>query len=84
MDKSWIVHGPQGCGKTRNAKVIAKALGLRHIRDDWDGRRKTFATTDTLHITHELPEWAEQNRRVLTYTEAMRRAGHQLTNGEKE
>lgn len=71
--KSWIVYGPQGCGKTRNAKTIAKELGLRHIRDEWCGRRETFEACDTLHITNNLPRWAEKNRRVLTYAEAMKR-----------
>lgn len=74
MQKSWIVYGPQGCGKTRNAKTIAKSLGLSHIRDDWNGKFASFARTNTLHITNDLPEWAKDNRRVLTYTEAMTRA----------
>lgn len=71
MNKSWIVYGPQGCGKTRNAKAIAKRLGLGKVRDGWDGRKHTFALTDTLHLTNEIPAWAKDNRRVLTYAEAM-------------
>ena len=33
--KSWLVYGPEGCGKTRNARAIANALGLTDILDDW-------------------------------------------------
>lgn len=74
-EKSWIVYGPQGCGKTLHAKAIAKALGLDHIVDDWDGSRSTLKLTNTLHITHHLPRWVEESgvRRVLTFDEAMRR-----------
>ena len=69
--KSWIVHGPQGCGKTVNARRIADALGLRDVRDDWDGRHRSFRLTDTLHLTHELPEWTGQIRRVMGFERAM-------------
>lgn len=72
MNKSWIVYGPQGCGKTRNAKAIAKGLGLSQIHDGWDGSKQTFSTMDTLHLTNELPAWAKENRRVLAYAEAMK------------
>lgn len=27
----YIIHGPQGCGKTRNAEAFAKMLNARHI-----------------------------------------------------
>lgn len=36
-----IIYGPQGCGKTTNAKSLARHLGLTHIIDDGeheDGR----------------------------------------------
>lgn len=31
MTKSIIVHGPKGCGKTRDGAAIAKALGLSRV-----------------------------------------------------
>jgi hypothetical protein len=37
MNKSIIVYGPQGCGKTRWAERIAKHFGLATVVDDWDG-----------------------------------------------
>lgn len=33
MNASIIVHGPQGCGKTRNAERMRKALGLSRVID---------------------------------------------------
>lgn len=32
---STIIYGPQGCGKTSNAKALAQHLGLSNIIDDW-------------------------------------------------
>ena len=34
---SVIVHGPAGCGKTRNAQFIANYLNLTYIFDAYDG-----------------------------------------------
>ena len=33
-----VVHGPQGCGKTTNAKRIMDAYGLHTLVDGWDGQ----------------------------------------------
>jgi len=32
---SVIVYGPQGCGKTSNAKVLAQHFGFSNIKDNW-------------------------------------------------
>lgn len=32
---SAIIYGPQGCGKTSNAKALAQYLGLGNIIDNW-------------------------------------------------
>lgn len=37
MGNFIILHGPQGCGKTRYAERIAKHLGRDKIVDDWNG-----------------------------------------------
>ena len=34
IEKSVIVYGPQGCGKTRNAEAILKHFNLRQVLDD--------------------------------------------------
>jgi len=36
VNRSIIVHGPQACGKTRNAVAIARHYGLSTILDDQD------------------------------------------------
>lgn len=67
--KSWLVHGPEGCGKTRNARAIADALGLPDILDDWQPGMP-WPTTKTLVLTnHSLP--ADAGVRVLTFEQAM-------------
>jgi DNA polymerase III gamma/tau subunit len=73
--KSWILYGPQGSGKTLNARAIADHLNLLCISDDWDGHEKTFMPFGTLHITNCLPEWAEHRRRILDIGNAVRLLG---------
>lgn len=33
-----IIHGPQGCGKTRHAQAMAALFRCSQIVEDWDGR----------------------------------------------
>ena len=70
-EKSYIVYGPPSCGKTRNAKAIAKVLGLRQVIDGWGGDESGYRLFNTLHLTNTLPAWAVENRRVLTFDAAM-------------
>ncbi len=37
MCKPVIVVGPQGSGKTRNAKAFMRAFGCSRLVDEWDG-----------------------------------------------
>lgn len=49
-----IVHGPQGCGKTRHAGVLAKHFGVARIIDEW--RPGDPIEPDTLHLSQmEVP-----------------------------
>ena len=75
MEKSWIVYGPQGTGKTLHASAICKALGLDPKRtiDEWDGRQCSFKPAGTLHLTTHLPAWAEGSRRALSIEQALAR-----------
>lgn len=50
MNKSVIVYGPQGCGKTRWADRIAKNFGLDVIVDDWGC--SVFSPHCTLYLTN--------------------------------
>ncbi len=81
MNKSYVVYGPQGCGKTRNAKRIAKALGLNAILDDFDGKQP-LPRTDTLALTNVVPPRIADARRVLSFEQAMCEvARHERTQG---
>jgi tRNA A37 N6-isopentenylltransferase MiaA len=46
-----IVSGPQGCGKTRHAAMLAKLYGCQSIVDDWYPGMRTVS--GALHLTHE-------------------------------
>lgn len=68
--KSWIVYGPQGCGKTRNAKVLANALKLNIICDDWRPDQRA-SITDHLILTQDRPQ-EDTCLRVMSYDDAMK------------
>ncbi len=65
-----IVYGPQACGKTRNARAIADALGLPDILDDWH-QRMPAPTTKTLVLTNETGPFQQFTRRALSFEQAM-------------
>jgi len=69
---SVIVHGPQACGKTRNARALAAALGCNKILDDWDGR--TPIPHGALVLTSDEPPF-EARAKVLSFAAACKRAG---------
>lgn len=53
MNKSVIVYGPQGCGKTRHAKGIAAHFGLTKVveADELVARSEKFDKAGTLYFT---------------------------------
>lgn len=67
--KSWLVHGPERCGKTRNAQAIAAALGLTEIVDDWQPGQPMPRTKALVLTNHSLPD--DAGPRVLTFDQAM-------------
>lgn len=68
--RSCLVHGPVGCGKTRNAKAIAKALGLSQILDDWQAGAPV-PLLDTLVLTSADNPARYFKGRLMTYDQAM-------------
>lgn len=38
MNNAVVIHGPQGCGKTRHAAALAAHFGDARVVDDWNGR----------------------------------------------
>lgn len=68
---SWLVHGPQGCGKTTNAKRIAERLHLSTIIDDWQPG-DPWCPTDCLILTSSSgPYPPPVAGRVISYDAAM-------------
>lgn len=77
-EKSWLVHGPQACGKSSNAQAIAKALGLIDIRDDWQPGMPV-AITGGLYLTNSEGPFEPFTRRILPYETAMQIVEGNLT-----
>lgn len=73
VNRSYIVHGPTGCGKTRNAERMAAALGLTKVQDNWSPMDQVFEPFDTLYLTASEGPWPDQARHVLSFAEAMGR-----------
>jgi adenylate kinase family enzyme len=75
MNKSVIVFGPAGCGKTTNAVRLAQHFGLNKIADEADlSSQPTHRgwELDTLYLVQERPTWApEEARRVIEFYDAM-------------
>ena len=69
--RSVIVYGPQACGKTRNARAIADALGLKDIRDNWF-HGTPIPRFDALVLTSDEPPFSiPKTVTALSFTEAM-------------
>lgn len=71
MNKSVIVYGPPGCGKTTNAQRIATALGLAKIHDNWEPLDRQLAPFNTLHLTNSEGPWPTHVRRVAHFDAVM-------------
>lgn len=67
--KSWLVYGPEGCGKTKNAQAIAAALGLTEIVDGWLPG-DPVPPRKALLLSTEAPDFPT-HKRVLTFDQAM-------------
>jgi len=75
MEKSIVVYGPQGCGKTRNAKRIAAHFRLTKIveADDALLRGEKFIKSGTLYLTcltkSEIDQVFPDFRHVVAFTD---------------
>ncbi|EQM70019.1 hypothetical protein QYE80_27385 [Pseudomonas tohonis] len=68
--RSVLVQGPEGCGKTRNSKAIAAALGLTDIRDDWNPG-VPINIWNTLHLTNPDHSHKRFSGYTISYDQAM-------------
>jgi hypothetical protein len=84
MPTSIIVYGPQGCGKTRHAKVLARHFDLPKVLDTGvDGvtlaRLPHTAFSNTLVLTCEdpgaLPAQQRGQFQLIPYADAAKAAG---------
>lgn len=70
---SIVVYGPQGCGKTRNAQRLKKALGLSTVVDDWKyGFTRGWPRKGALLLFIEPPP-EHFTLPAMTFAEAMRK-----------
>jgi hypothetical protein len=76
-----VVFGPQGCGKARNAKRLARAFGLSKIVDDFDGSERVPAT-DTLVLSNLPDSHFREMRRAYPFADAMRSVARFEKSGE--
>lgn len=70
----YIIHGPQGCGKTRNAHAIAEFFGCALVVDPApENATELLATKDTLFVTNmeSIPTSWLSNARVMHFDVAM-------------
>lgn len=68
--RSVLVQGPEGCGKTRDSKAIAAALGLTDIRDDWNPELP-IKSWNTLYLTNPDHTHKRFSGYTITYDQAM-------------
>lgn len=71
-NKTIIVYGPQGCGKSHNAGRIARAFGLDRVIDEWEPGDPAPPKQGALVLTHETPDTASSRRyRVFSFADVM-------------
>lgn len=67
-----VVYGPPGCGKTHNAPLIMKALGLQHVMEADDLHGRPYPRYRALLLTNVRPP-ASYRGQVMSFDEAMGR-----------
>ena len=73
MSNIVVVHGPQGCGKTRNAQVLAAHFGCCRAEEDWNGADPLPA--GTLALTSARRITPPRRALVISFDAAMVEAG---------
>lgn len=72
--KSIVVFGAKGTGKTTNSLAIARHFGLTKVLDEWQPN-DAFPETDTLILTNYDPRNVVPilgDRRVISIGDALR------------
>jgi hypothetical protein len=74
--RSVIVYGPKACGKTRNAELLRRHLGLEHVLDDWYSHQRV-PPFNTLVLTSDFsyrPAFLKANVECVSFADAIKRA----------
>lgn len=75
MKRTVIVHGPQGCGKTRNAERLMRHFGMTRIVDDWTPADPAPASGALVLTSVEIGAVRSPFVDVIPYAEAAQMAG---------
>lgn len=80
--KTLIIHGPQGCGKTRNGERLREHFGCTEVIELDDARKRLVL--GALHLTNDLTSLGQLSQRanvqVLTFDRAIALAHGKRTN----
>lgn len=66
-----VIHGPAGCGKTRNAAALAQHYGKSAILDDWTLRSGATVPANAMALSNAFPAPVG----AIAFADAMRAAG---------
>lgn len=78
MNRSVILYGPQGCGKTLLSLELVRHFDLKRVVDAVDVTMHVYDRhpTDTLFLTNQRPAWThDDDRRVVGFYDAAKAAG---------
>ena len=72
-----IIHGPQGCGKTRYMKDFCELYGCAAWTDDW--LPGDPLVPGLLHLTFEVPSGlSDRDVQIISFDEAMKALGEKI------
>lgn len=63
-----VIHGPEGCGKSRRAKALQRHFASSTVIDGWDGRSPLPA--GALALTNVPPPYPIRGVRILSFEQA--------------
>ena len=77
MMQAVIIHGPQGCGKTRHAKDFCELYGCTAWTYDWLPGEPLVP--GLLHLTFEVPSGLPgRDVQIISFDEAMKALGEKI------
>lgn len=71
--QSILIYGPQGCGKSTNARSLADFYGLPFVRDEVVGHTE-LPLEDTLLLAERVPRHCPTWLRTIPFTVAIKEA----------